>query len=137
MTDKIPAVKKRPPYPAEQWILPTTNADDVAHAVTDPNLLVVDVREGFRFRGESEPIDLTAGHIPGAVNIPYTENLDSGGNFRSAGELNKKYNEALAGRNPQQVIVHCGSGVTACHTILAMNHAGMEIPRLYVGSWSE
>ena len=137
VTDKIPTVKTQPPYPAYQWILPTTNADDVARAVSDPNYLVIDVREGFRFRGESEPIDLVAGHIPGAVNIPYTENIDGSGHFRSAEELNKKYNEALAGRDTRQVIVHCGSGVTACHTMLAMEHAGLEIPVLYVGSWSE
>ena len=137
VTDKIPAVKTQPPYAADRWILPTTNADDVAHAVTDSGHLVIDVREGFRYRGESEPIDLVAGHIPGAVNIPYTENLDSGGHFRSAEELHRKYQEALADRDPQQVIVHCGSGVTACHTLLAMDHAGIEMPKLYVGSWSE
>ena len=137
ITDKIPGFKTQPPYPADKWILPTTNADEVARAVMDPNHLVVDVRESFRYRGENEPIDLVAGHIPGAINIPYTENLDSNGHFRSGEELNKKYTDALAGRDPQQVIVHCGSGVTACHTILAMEHAGFEIPVLYVGSWSE
>src|SRR4030095_2559771 len=118
VTDKIPAVTTQAPYPADNWILPTTNADDVARAVSDPNHLVIDVREGFRYRGESEPIDLVAGHIPGAINIPYTENLDSGGYFRSGEELNKKYTDAFAGRDAQQVIVHCGSGVTACHTML-------------------
>ena len=137
VTDKIPAVTTQAPYPADKWMLPTTNADDVARAVSDPNHLVIDVREGFRYRGESEPIDLVAGHIPGAINIPYTENLDSGGHFRSADELNKKYTDALAGRDAQRVIVHCGSGVTACHTMLAMEHAGLEILVLYVGSWSE
>ena len=137
VTDKIPVVTTQAPYPADKWMLPTTNADDVARAVSDPNHLVIDVRESFRYRGESEPIDLVAGHIPGAVNIPYTENLDSGGYFRSGEELNKKYTDAFSGRDAQQVIVHCGSGVTACHTMLAMEHAGLEIPVLYVGSWSE
>jgi len=137
VTDKIPEVTTQAPYPADNWILPTTNADEVAHAVVDPGNLVIDVREGFRYRGESEPIDLLAGHIPGAVNIPYSENLDSGGNFHSAEELSKKYKEAIGEKNSQQVIVHCGSGVTACHTLLAMDYAGIEMPNLYVGSWSE
>ncbi len=137
VTDKLPVVKTQPPYPADKWILPTTNADEVARAANDSNDLVIDVREGFRYRGESEPFDLVAGHIPGAVNIPYTENLDAAGHFRSAEELNKKFKKALAGRDAGHVTVHCGSGVTACHTILAMEHAGIEIPKLYVGSWSE
>ena len=137
VSDKIPEIKSRPTYPADKWLLPTANADAVAHAVADPGSLVIDVREGFRYRGESEPIDTVAGHIPGAVNIPYIENLDSGGNFLSADELNKKYSKVMSGRNSGNVIVHCGSGVTACHTLLAMDHAGMEIPQLYVGSWSE
>jgi len=109
----------------------------VANAAADPNYLVIDVREGFRYRGESEPIDTVAGHIPGAVNIPYTGNLDAEGNFLSADELKKKYQDAMKGKRAQHVIVHCGSGVTACHTLLAMEQAGMEIPKLYVGSWSE
>lgn len=137
VSDKIPPVKIRTAYPADQWLLPTASADDVAHAATNSNQLVIDVREGFRYRGESEPIDLVAGHIPGAVNIPYSENLDSGGNFLSAEDLSKKYKGAMGERNSQQVIVHCGSGVTACHTLLAMDHAGIEMPNLYVGSWSE
>ena len=109
----------------------------VSKAVADPDYLVIDVREGYRYRGESEPFDLIAGHIPGAVNIPYIENLDSAGSFLSAGDLAKKYKEAIGDKDPKQVIVHCGSGVTACHTLLAMEQAGMEIPSLYVGSWSE
>jgi len=137
LTDKIPAVTIQVPYPADKWILPTASADEVAHAVADPGNLVIDVREGFRYRGESEPIDLVAGHIPGAVNIPYSENLDSGGNFHSAEELSKKYKGVMDEKNSQQVIVHCGSGVTACHTLLAMDYAGIEMPKLYVGSWSE
>ena len=137
VTDKISNPTSRPAYPADKWILPTANADMVAEAVANPDYMVIDVREGFRYKGESEPIDTVAGHIPGAVNIPYTGNLDAKGNFLSADELKKKYREVMDGRSEQHVIVHCGSGVTACHTLLAMEQAGMEIPKLYVGSWSE
>jgi thiosulfate/3-mercaptopyruvate sulfurtransferase len=108
-----------------------------AEATANSDYLVIDVREAFRYKGESEPIDTIAGHIPGAVNIPYTGNLNAGGNFLSPHELKKKYQQAMEGRKAQDVIVHCGSGVTACHTLLAMDQAGLEIPQLYVGSWSE
>jgi len=137
VTNIIPNIKERPPYPADKWILPTANADMVAKSAADPNYLVVDVREAFRYRGESEPIDLVAGHIPGAVNIPYSENLDADGYFLPANELVDKYQKVMGDRDAKQVIVHCGSGVTACHTLLAMEQAGLETPNLYVGSWSE
>jgi len=137
LTNIIPNTEAHSPYPTDKWILPIVNADTVAGATTDPRSLIIDVREAYRFRGESEPIDLVAGHIPGAVNIPYTGNLDPDGYFLSADELAKKYKEAIGNRNPGQVIVHCGSGVTACHTLLAMDEAGIEAPKLYVGSWSE
>ncbi len=137
LTNDITSAKSKPAYPADKWLLPTVDADTVAKAVEDPDYLVIDVREAFRYRGEDEPVDTVAGHIPGAVNIPYAGNLDANGNFLSAEELNKKYKEAIGNTNSQQVIVHCGSGVTACHTLLAMYQAGFEIPNLYVGSWSE
>lgn len=137
VTNVIPVIKPQPGYPADKWILPTVEADAVAKAAANPNYVVIDVREAYRFKGESEPIDLIAGHIPGAVNLPYTGNLDADGNFLSAEVLADKYKEAIGDHNPQHVIVHCGSGVTACHTLLAMEQAGIEIPNLYVGSWSE
>ncbi|MGZ8511065.1 MAG: sulfurtransferase [Chitinophagaceae bacterium] len=137
VTNVIPNIKALPAYPADKWVLPTVNADKVAIAVADPGYLVIDVREAYRYRGESEPIDLVAGHIPGAVNDPYTGNLDADGYFLSAGDLADKYKEVIGDRDPRQVIVHCGSGVTACHTLLAMSQAGIEMPKLYVGSWSE
>ena len=137
VTNVIPEITPLPAYPADNWILPTVDADKVAKAVADPGYLVIDVREGYRYRGESEPIDLIAGHIPGAINIPYTGNLDAEGNFLSAELLADKYKEAIGDFDPKRVIVHCGSGVTACHTLLAMEQAGIETPNLYVGSWSE
>lgn len=137
LTDKVTNVKPLPAYPADRWILPMVDIDTVAKAVTNSDYIVIDVREGFRYRGESEPIDTVAGHIPGAVNIPYIENLDASGQFLPVAELAAKYKAALGDKDARQVIVHCGSGVTACHTLLAIEQAGMGVPNLYVGSWSE
>jgi thiosulfate/3-mercaptopyruvate sulfurtransferase len=127
----------QPPYPQQGWQLPMATVEEVEQAVQNPGSLVIDVRAAARFRGETEPIDLVAGHIPGAVNVPYTSNLDSSGFYLSPQELRTRYSQALGNRKPEEVIVHCGSGVTACHTLLAMDYAGLEIPKLYVGSWSE
>lgn len=125
------------PYPAERWQLPRADIEAVDHARKMKDWLVIDVRENFRFRGESEPIDLVAGHIPGAVNVPYISNLEPNGRFRAQQALAALYKEVIGERDSGKVIVHCGSGVTACHSILAMASAGMSIPNLYVGSWSE
>jgi thiosulfate/3-mercaptopyruvate sulfurtransferase len=119
------------PVPA-WWLWPLADIAAVAEAARDPQFSVIDVRESGRYRGEFEPLDLVAGHIPGAENIPFMENLGHEGKFKSPTELANLYASANA-----NVIVHCGSGVTACHTILAMVHAGLPAPRLYVGSWSE
>jgi thiosulfate/3-mercaptopyruvate sulfurtransferase len=109
----------------------------VKDATSKPGWLVIDVRENFRYRGEKEPIDLIAGHIPGAVNIPYLTNLTDSGTFLPEEALAALYNKSLVGIDPENTIVHCGSGVTACHTLLALEHAGIRGASLYVGSWSE
>ncbi|MEJ7586402.1 MAG: sulfurtransferase [Ferruginibacter sp.] len=124
-------------YKIDKWQLPLVGINEVTTAVQSEEYLVIDVRDAVRFRGEKEPIDLIAGHIPGAVNIPFTSNLDQEGFFLSPSELKENYTRALDNRQSGKVIVHCGSGVTACHTLLAMAQAGMEIPALYIGSWSE
>jgi thiosulfate/3-mercaptopyruvate sulfurtransferase len=124
-------------YPAKAWLLPTVALDKVIDRAESKDFLVIDVRESYRYRGDSEPIDLVAGHIPGAINIPYLENLGADGTFVPPENLAKLYNSAIAGRDPSNVIVHCGSGVTACHTLLALDHAGIKGANLYVGSWSE
>lgn len=100
-------------------------------------MLIVDARAGERFRGESEPIDPVAGHIPGAVNLPLGGNLDADGNFRPAAELRRRYRTVLGDRAPDALVAMCGSGVTACHNLLAMAVAGLDGGRLYAGSWSE
>jgi thiosulfate/3-mercaptopyruvate sulfurtransferase len=124
-------------YKIENWQLPTVNIFEVEQATKDDNYLIVDVRDSARFNGEVEPIDLVAGHIPNATNIPFIANLDKNGLYLSAQELKRKYLEAFNNRKSENIIVHCGSGVTACHTLLALSYAGLEIPKLYVGSWSE
>jgi thiosulfate/3-mercaptopyruvate sulfurtransferase len=98
---------------------------------------LVDVRAAARFRGEQEPIDPVAGHVPGAVNRPFAENLDPSGRFLPAAQLAGALQELCAGLAPERVVAMCGSGVTACHLLLAMAHAGLPVGRLYPGSWSE
>jgi thiosulfate/3-mercaptopyruvate sulfurtransferase len=126
-----------PPYPASAWSRPTTDIDGVEEARRAPTQLVLDVRAAARFRGEQEPIDPIAGHIPGARNLPHSENLGPHGRFKCAAELRRLYTELLDGRAPEQLIVHCGPGVTACHTLLALERAGLPGASLYVGSWGE
>ncbi len=121
----------------ESWQLPQVGIDDVKTATDNPDFLIVDVRESQRYEGITEPIDLVAGHIPNAENFPFSENLNENGLFRSAEILKEKYTEFFKNRDSKKIIFHCGSGVTACHSLLALDYAGFEIPNLYVGSWSE
>lgn len=120
----------------ENWLLPALTLEVVENELTNNSSTVIDVRDSYRYNGESEPIDLVAGHIPGAINIPFSENLDENGNFLSPEILKEKYSKLLKDK-PENLIIHCGSGVTACHTILALDYAGLKTPNLYVGSWSE
>jgi thiosulfate/3-mercaptopyruvate sulfurtransferase len=99
--------------------------------------VLVDARAAPRYRGEQEPIDPKAGHVPGARNRPFSVNVTQTGAFRPPAELRAELTELLAGRDPSRVIAMCGSGVTACHLLLAMSVAGLEGGRLYAGSWSE
>lgn len=120
----------------EHWLLPVSSLEDVENELTSESATVIDVRDAYRYKGESEPIDLIAGHIPGAINIPFSENLDENGSFLKPEILREKYQKLLKNK-PEKLIVHCGSGVTACHTILALEYAGFQMSNLYVGSWSE
>ena len=116
-------------------LLATT--DEIAARLGAPDLHLFDARAADRYRGENETIDPVAGHIPGAVNAPYAGNLDADGRFLSAGELRDRY-EALLGDAPaEEAIFDCGSGVSAVHDLIALAVAGLGLPRLYVGSWSE
>lgn len=97
--------------------------------------MLVDARAAARFRGEEEPLDKVAGHVPGAVNRPYADNM-AGGRFKPPMQLADEYRALLAGRDPSEVVVMCGSGVTACHNLLAMERAGLRGAKLFTGSWS-
>jgi thiosulfate/3-mercaptopyruvate sulfurtransferase len=112
-------------------------AAEVLQAAEDPRRLLVDARAPERFAGSVEPIDPVAGHVPGAVNHPFTSNLTSESRFLPAAELRRLWLERLAGRAPHDMIAMCGSGVTACHNLLAMSLAGLPGAKLYAGSWSE
>jgi thiosulfate/3-mercaptopyruvate sulfurtransferase len=112
-------------------------AADVQRALEDPRRLLVDARAAERFAGTVEPLDLVAGHVPGAVNHPFTANLTPDGRFLPLGELRLSWLMRLGGREPSDAILMCGSGVTACHNILAMTSAGLPGGKLYAGSWSE
>jgi thiosulfate/3-mercaptopyruvate sulfurtransferase len=97
--------------------------------------VLIDARATERFRGEVEPIDLVAGHVPGAINRPYTMNLEDG-RFKSPQKLAQEFAALLGERASHRVVAMCGSGVTACHHLLAMEHAGLTGAALFAGSWS-
>lgn len=124
-------------YPLTSWQLPLADFLEVEKATEDENIQIVDVRGEKRYSGEVEPIDPIAGHIPTALNIPFQENLNEEGLFLSSDKLHELYQEKLPTKESSKLIFHCGSGVSACHSILAMSAAGLEIPKLYVGSWGE
>ena len=121
----------------QDWQLPQVWIDDVKKASEDSDSMIVDVRESQRFDGIMEPIDLVAGHIPNAHNFPFIDNLDEKGLFKSPEVLRNLYSELFDNYEKSKIIFHCGSGVTACHSLLALDYAGFDIPNLYVGSWSE
>ena len=131
--------QSRPPavFVPEQRPRMTVTIDDVISHLGAADTLLVDARGPDRFEGQSEPIDRVAGHIPGATNHFYRWNLGSDGRLLPPGELHERFAALLGGRAPEQAVVYCGSGVSACHNLLAMEHAGLHGTRLYVGSWSE
>ena len=109
----------------------------MAQNIGQPHLFLLDARSPDRFRGENETMDPVGGHIPGAMNRFYKDNLNSHGQFKSAGELRRIFDDLLQGTPPEHVVAQCGSGVTACHNLLALEVAGLYGARLYPGSWSE
>jgi thiosulfate/3-mercaptopyruvate sulfurtransferase len=119
------------PIPAATTWPGAVSADEVAAAIADGSAVVIDSRAPERYRGEVEPLDPRAGHVPGAVNVFHAANVGPDGTLLSVGELAERF--ADVGEAP---IVYCGSGVTACHNLLAMDRAGVRGARLYPGSWS-
>ncbi len=144
--EKLPLEQTEPAprwgrYPVKPGSMPTVSTADVAAGLEAGSLAVIDARDRRRFNGEAEPIDTRAGHIPGTLNRPFQSNLDAIGNFRASADLLESF--ALLGiAERQKVACMCGSGVTACHNIFAMELAGVrlgngETAALYSGSWSE
>ena len=122
------------PVRQRDWVVST---EDVLSNLARQRFRLIDARSADRFRGENETLDPVGGHIPGASNRFFRDNLDADGRFRTAAELRREFTELLGGLDPRDVVMSCGSGVTACHNLLAMELAGLAGARLYAGSWSE
>jgi thiosulfate/3-mercaptopyruvate sulfurtransferase len=122
--------------PHEVRGLPVTS-EQVQQYSGDPRYAILDARSGARFRGEIEPIDPVAGHIPGAISAPFEENTTPEGRFLSPEILRGRFEKLMKSIPPENVICYCGSGITAAHNILAIAYAGLGTARLYAGSWSE
>ncbi len=120
--------------PRQGWRL---TVDDVASVLDDPSTLLVDARSNERFRGMGETLDPVAGHIPGAANYFFQQNLAADKTFKSPDQLMTQWASVLEDRDPREVVVYCGSGVSACHNLLALEHAGVSGVRIFPGSWSE
>ena len=135
-TNATPAAAAAAPYPDRHSLARTVDATALAAQLGRVSL--IDARAGERFRGEVEPLDQAAGHIPGALNRFFKENLDPAtGRFKPAAQLRAEFNALLGAGSASGVVNQCGSGVTACHNLLAMEHAGLAGSCLYPGSWSE
>ncbi|AIG03598.1 rhodanese-like domain-containing protein [Pseudomonas fluorescens] len=113
------------------------DAEHLQKRLGQPGLTLIDARALPRFRGEVEPIDPIAGHIPGAQCAAFNENLGSDGRFLPAAQLKQRFADKLQGRSPDELVAYCGSGVTACHNLFALSLAGYPLGKLYAGSWSE
>lgn len=113
------------------------SVDQVLARLDQPDAILLDARSPDRFRGENETLDPVGGHIPGAINRWFRDNLGADGCFKQPSQLREEYGALLKGRDARQLVHQCGSGVTACHNVLAMESAGLTGSRLYPGSWSE
>ena len=138
--ETAPNVRTPCDYPVQAWPDGAfVDIDQAAAAGADPETVLIDARGGDRFRGETEPVDPRPGHIPGAVNVPMTDNLGPDGRFANPQALRARYeSEGVEGVGAaNNAVVYCGSGVSACMDALAMEHAGLGRPQVYVGSWSQ
>lgn len=127
--------RSAPPYPLRESLVASIDADTLQARLGQ--LRLIDARAPERFRGDVEPLDPVAGHIPGALNRPFTQNLGGNGRFKPAARLREEFLQLLAGRPAAEAVHQCGSGATACHNLLAMEAAGLAGAALYPGSWSE
>jgi thiosulfate/3-mercaptopyruvate sulfurtransferase len=113
------------------------SVEEAVASLGTPSVLLVDARSQERFEGQPDPLDNVQGHIPGARNRPYRENIAEDGTMRAPAELRADFERVLEGHAPEEAVMYCGSGVTACHNLLAMERAGLHGARLFAGSWSE
>ena len=120
--------------PRPGWRL---TVNDVKGVMNDPTRLLVDSRTADRYRGIGETMDKVGGHIPGAANYFYGQNLAADKTFKEPEDLRTQWAAVIKGRDPKDVVVYCGSGVTACHNLLALEHAGIQGVKIFPGSWSE
>ena len=136
-----PVATDTPAYAATTFaprpVAATLDAAAVGAGLPSRSHLLIDARARERFRGDTEPLDPVAGHIPGAVNRPFPDNLGADGRFKPASTLAAEFTALMAGRAAHDLVHYCGSGVSACHNLLAMAHAGLPGAKLYPGSWSE
>jgi len=137
VTTEVPVPVSAPPLAVQENASWVWNADDVLRQLGDASFALIDARAGERYRGEVEPMDPVAGHIPGALNRFYKTNLRADLRFRPAEELKREFTELIGARSPENVGHQCGSGITACANIFAMEYAGLGGSKLYAGSWSE
>ena len=131
------ALDSKPKYPLAPALTGLIATKTIAGQLGRASQCIIDARAAPRFRGEMEPLDPVAGHIPGALNRPFGLNFDSEGKFKSATVLRQEFEQLLAGRDPASVVHHCGSGVSAVPNVIAMEIAGLGRAGLYAGSWSE
>ncbi|HEY9571518.1 MAG TPA: rhodanese-like domain-containing protein, partial [Pusillimonas sp.] len=123
--------------PSAVAAMPAVDAQAVLANLENPSFTVVDARAANRYRGETEPMDPVAGHIPGALNRPSSLNVGDDGRFKAPAELRAEFEALLDGRPATQIVHQCGSGITACHNLFSMELAGLNGSALYPGSWSE
>jgi thiosulfate/3-mercaptopyruvate sulfurtransferase len=137
LTDAISEPRATSPYPVAKWSLPQVDLRAVDELRNDAAWKLLDVRAPERWRGEVEPFDPVPGRIPGSLNLPWPQNLDDRGRLKAPDELRRQFLNLLDGTPPSRLAVHCGSGVTACHTLLALELAGLPGAAIYMGSYSE
>ncbi len=113
------------------------SSEEISQQLENPHFLLIDARAEERFKGEEEPIDPIAGHIPGAVSAPFIDNMNYAGTFHSKSELRDRFDDLLTDAPEREAVFYCGSGVTACHNILSHYYANSKMAKLYPGSWSE
>lgn len=136
ITTALPTIKPtsfRPYLQDSFWL----TAEQVQNRLAARSICLIDARTPERYRGEVEPIDPVAGHVKGAINRPFQANLAVNGEFLPAEQLHDQFRALIDNRAPEQIVHMCGSGVTACHNLLAMEYAGLKGSKLYAGSWSE